>query len=332
MNDAQLLDEQGRLAALKRYDVLDSPREGTFDKITALVRDILDVPICVVSLVDRDRQWFKSIQGLDASETPRDIAFCSHTIQKREPMLVPDATADTRFAANPLVTGDPGIRSYAGVPLPTPDGYNLGSLCVIDTRPRSFSEAQVQMLSQFAGLVVNELELRTIARRDFLTGAATRRAFVDAAEKEVDRLKRYGRVSSLLLLDIDHFKRINDQFGHPSGDEVLKAVAESCRAALRPSDMLGRLGGEEFGILLPEIDGGAARAVAERLRMLISRLRFDWARDLRVTASLGAAPLRRAQSADAWMRVTDEALYKAKRDGRDRTVCSEEPGLHAVAA
>jgi diguanylate cyclase (GGDEF)-like protein len=270
--------------------------------------------------------------GLDATETPRDVAFCAHTILTREPMIVPDAMIDARFAANPLVTGHPGIRSYAGVPLRCPNGYNLGALCAIDTSPRDFTEAHVRILDRFAGLVVSEMELRTIAHRDFLTGAATRRAFEEGAEKELDRLRRYGRVSSLLIFDLDFFKTINDRFGHSAGDAVLKAVADACKATLRPSDLLGRLGGEEFGILLCEIGTRGACAIAERLRAQISALRFDWAPELKVTASFGVSALAKEESVESWMRVADAALYRAKRAGRDRVVASEDPTSRAAAA
>lgn len=320
----QLSDEAGRIAALARYRILDTPSEESFEKITTLVRDILETSICAISLVDRDRQWFKSIQGLDAIETPREMSFCHHTILKREPMVIPDAAIDPRFAGNPLVTGAPGIRSYAGVPLCTPDGYNLGSLCAIDVRPREFSEAQITILERFAGLVVNEMELRTIAHSDFLTGTATRRAFVEAAEKEVDCCQRYGRIGSLLMLDIDHFKKINDAYGHPAGDEVLKAVADCCQKMLRPNDMLGPVGGEEFGILVSEIGPMAGVEVGERIRAGISSLRFAWAPELRVTASLGVAALTVGKSVESWMALADAAMYQAKRNGRNRVILARD--------
>src|SRR5687768_7749316 len=110
MLDQKLLDEAGRIAALERYEILDTAAEKPFDKITSLVRSVLGVPICAVSLVDRDRQWFKSIQGLDAKETPRSISFCSHTIKMTEALVIPDALNDHRFSSNPLVLGAPGIR------------------------------------------------------------------------------------------------------------------------------------------------------------------------------------------------------------------------------
>lgn len=322
--DSKLLDEEARLAALQRYRIVDTPREERFDKITALVRDVLQVPICAVTLIDKDRQWLKSIQGLEGEQTPREIAFCSHTIRAREPLIVPDATADDRFSSNPLVTGAPCIRSYAGVPLCSPDGYNLGSLCAVDTTPREFTAAQIAILDKFAALVVDEMELRTIAHLDYLTGASSRRAFTDLSRKLLYRFDRDSRPTSLILFDLDHFKRINDRFGHPCGDAVLKAVAGACEGVLRSNDMLGRLGGEEFGILLPELDAAGAFVIAERLRGQISATRFAWAPDLIVTASFGVSTLRAGTSVESWLSLTDDALYRAKRQGRDRTISADD--------
>jgi diguanylate cyclase (GGDEF)-like protein len=332
VNDPKLTDEAGRLAALDRYCVLDTQPEAAFDKITALVQAVLNVPICAVSLIARDRQWFKSIQGLDATETPRNIAFCDYTIKTREPLIIAHATMDARFAKNPMVTGAPSIRSYAGVPLQSAEGYNLGALCVIDTKTRDFSASQIEILRNFAAVVVDELELRTIAHNDFLTGTMTRRAFVEAAEKEIDRLKRYRRSSALLMFDIDHFKRVNDEFGHPLGDQVLKAVALCGDGTLRPTDIFGRLGGEEFGVVLSEATLDDAVVVAERLRRCIGQLTFEGAPQLRVTASFGVAALQPGQTFAIWMAAADAALYDAKRGGRDRTVTSHHSRAEPAAA
>ncbi|HRK63893.1 MAG TPA: GAF domain-containing protein, partial [Terricaulis sp.] len=116
----------------------------------------LDMPIALVTLVDRDRQWFKSHQGFDFSETPRDIGFCSHAILKDEPLIVTDALMDDRFAENPAVVGDPRVRFYAGVPLKAPDGSRVGALCIVDHKPRQLSPAQVRMLQDVARLVEEE--------------------------------------------------------------------------------------------------------------------------------------------------------------------------------
>lgn len=153
-------NEAERLKALQRYGVLDTPREEAFDNLTELAIKRFGVPIAVVSMVDHDRQWFKSCQGLDVTQTDRRLAFCAHAILSDQPLVVSDAHQDERFVDNPLVTGDPHIRFYAGAPLTTPDGYNLGTLCIIDRKPRSFSAEEEAYLTRLATMVTARLELR----------------------------------------------------------------------------------------------------------------------------------------------------------------------------
>lgn len=152
--------EHDRISKLDSYNILDTPPEHVFDRITQLVSQLIDVPIALVSLVDKERQWFKSKQGLDALETPRDIAFCAHAILDDGIFVINDTLADPRFADNPLVTCDPKIRFYAGAPLRTHDGFKLGTLCAIDRKPRTLTEEQRQVLMDLAGVVVDEMELR----------------------------------------------------------------------------------------------------------------------------------------------------------------------------
>lgn len=317
------------MAALRRLDVLDTAPEQPFEKIVNLIKTILAVPIATVTLVDRDRQWFKAQRGLDQQETPRAVSFCTHTIQRREPLIIEDAQLDPRFASNPLVVGSPHIRSYAGIPLRTPDGYNVGALCAIDLRPRKFSSSDISILSNFANIVCDELELRLIAQVDHLTGALTRRAFVDQAEREIARAHRYERASALVLLDLDHFKLVNDTYGHATGDEVLRHVSQMAGVTLRPSDAFGRLGGEEFAMLLPETSGDEAVVVAERLRCAIADhpLRLPDGRMLNVTASFGVAALAPTlHSLNEWIERADKMLYAAKAAGRNRTRLAEPSG------
>jgi diguanylate cyclase (GGDEF)-like protein len=332
VGDRQLTDEAGRLAALSRYRVLDSAPEAQFDKITALVQAVLGVPISAVSLISSDRQVYKSGAGLDVTETPRNIAFCNHTITSRDPLIICDAALDPRFTANPLVTGSPGIRAYAGVPLRSPDGYNLGALCAIDTSPREFPDAHIEILQNFAALVVNELELRLIAQRDFLTGALTRRAFVEALADETRHLDRQQRRSVLVMFDIDRFKKVNDRLGHPVGDEVLKIVAGCIDQTLPCDAVFGRLGGEEFGVLLRDMSVAEALASAEQMRRCIGKLAFVAAPGLKVTASFGVADLEACDSVELWMSAADAALYCAKRGGRDRSVVGGCGDLRSRAA
>jgi GAF domain-containing protein len=157
------IQEANRLQALQAYNILDTPPEQVYDDITALAAYICDVPISLISLIDGDRQWFKSKVGLEATETPRDISFCDHAILNQTMMIVEDARQDDRFVNNPLVTAAPGIRFYAGVPLTTPQGHQLGTLCVIDDQPRELSEAQQKTLAALARQVVMQMELQRVS-------------------------------------------------------------------------------------------------------------------------------------------------------------------------
>ncbi|MEP7015729.1 MAG: GAF domain-containing protein [Verrucomicrobiota bacterium] len=154
-------NEADRLRALRSYKILDTKPEERFDELTQLAAIICDVPISLITLVDAERQWFKSRFGLDAQETPRAQAFCTHAIMQPEIFEVPDATKDERFAQNPLVTGDPGIRFYAGAPLATGDGHLLGTLCVIDRKPHSLTKDQRTALEILGRQVIANMELRS---------------------------------------------------------------------------------------------------------------------------------------------------------------------------
>jgi two-component system NtrC family sensor kinase len=154
------VDEAARLRALLEYDILDSPSEAAFDRITQMVGEILQVPIVLVSFVDRERQWFKSRFGFEGSESSRDSAFCAHTILGDDPLVVPDATLDPRFCDSPLVVGAPFIRFYAGIPLRSSSGHKLGTLCAICLEPRHMEAREVDLMVRFAAVVSDELALR----------------------------------------------------------------------------------------------------------------------------------------------------------------------------
>jgi DNA-binding response OmpR family regulator len=150
-------DEEQRLAALHRLGLLDTRPEERFDRLTRLAAALFDVPIALVSLVDRDRQWLKSQHGLSISETPREVSFCAHALLDREVMIVPDALLDPRFADSPLVVGEPRVRFYAGYPLVLPGGACAGTLCIVDTRPRQLDAAAIRLLRDLGSLVEREL-------------------------------------------------------------------------------------------------------------------------------------------------------------------------------
>lgn len=184
------VDETERLEALRYYQVLDSDPEPAFDRITALAAKLLDTPIALISFVDERRQWFKSAHGLAVRETPREGGFCAAAITCETPTVVPDARISPQFANHAMVAGPPGIRLYAGAPLTTADGHNLGTVCVLDTKPRTLREDEVALLADLAALVMDQLERRMPALR-LIESERLRREARRYAERmaELDRLK-----------------------------------------------------------------------------------------------------------------------------------------------
>lgn len=166
MNSVTPAGEEERLAAVRRYDILDTPPDGTFDRITALAADIFDVPVALVTIVDEDRIWFKSRHGLpDVTEIPRTPGLCASVILQDSPYIVEAARRDPRTLANPLVAGAFGLQFYAASPLRTGDGCRLGTLCIIDREPRIFSPKQATVLERLSEIVMDEMELRLAARK-----------------------------------------------------------------------------------------------------------------------------------------------------------------------
>ena len=203
-------NEIERVAALKRYEILDTPPEAVFDGITRSLSAQLDVPIALVSLVDETRQWFKSRYGLGVEETPREIAFCTHAILRDDTMVVPDALKDDRFKDNPLVTGPPCVRFYAGAPLRTRNGYNLGTLSVIDVKPRTLTEGQLRMLNELARVVVEVMELRQRARSVVESERSATRAAEQISWERAEELqtseKRFHDITSSVPGVVFQFK------------------------------------------------------------------------------------------------------------------------------
>lgn len=317
----RLDDEEGRLAALKRYQILDTEIERPFETIVSLVEDVYNLPICAISLLDADRQWLKAQRGLQVCGTPRDLAFCHYAIQQVEPLVVPDTHLDARFASNPLVTGEPHLRAYAGIPLVTPDGYQIGTLCVMDLKPRDFTADELRILSKFARLVVDQLELRLQAGQDQLTGVMSRRSWMSMVAEEIQRAARNSNLLSIALFDIDRFKQINDAHGHAIGDQVIRSVISACEREMRAGSKIGRIGGAEFAILFTECALDQAVVAAERCRRAIEKLSLTAPEGeaLEITASFGVAPLfSYALSPDELIELADRALFNAKSSGRNR--------------
>ncbi len=331
-------DEARRLAALRALRILDTPAEERFDRITRTARRLFGVPIALISLVDGDRQWFKSCQGLGVNETDRSVSFCGHAILQDKPMVVSDASGDPRFHDNPLVTGDPKIRFYAGCPLRSPDGAKLGTLCLIGREPRTLTAEEVVALQDLAAWAEGELsqvrlgetqlaliqerdDLKRRAMIDALTQVWNRGAIMEILKAEVSRAARQAHPLSVAMVDGDRFKQINDTHGHQAGDAVLRETAQRLRGALRAYDAVGRYGGEEFLVVLPDCGAAPAKALAERLREAVCGAPFEAGKSrIDVTASVGVVTSEpgKSLSSEELVGVADAALYRAKAAGRNR--------------
>ncbi|MEM7305874.1 MAG: sensor domain-containing diguanylate cyclase [Planctomycetota bacterium] len=321
--------------------MLDTPPEERFDRITRLACRLFDVPMALVSLVDAERQWFKSAQGVEARETPRTNSFCDLAIRAEETLVVPNAARDTRFKDHPVVSGEPQVRFYAGHPLHSADGHRVGTLCVIDTRPRRLSASDLDSLRDLAAMVEVELRadrLRTTQRYlveelenaqrkaqvDSLTGVWNRGAIEDRLGVELSKAERDGSAIGVLMIDLDHFKSINDNHGHPAGDAVLREVAQRLQNSVRAYDCVGRWGGEEFVVVLSGAGPMEAASVGEsiRARIAVTPIQLPGGGELSVTTSVGATGVRDGVTAPAeeLIDAADRAVYAAKEMGRDR-VC-----------
>jgi len=346
------LDEAQRLAALHATRLLGSAPEETFDRITRTAARLLGVPIALVSLIDKDRQWFKSRTGLDACETPRDISFCGHAILSDEPLVVPDAAQDARFVDNPLVTGDMHLRFYAGVQLYSVDRKKIGTLCVIDSRPRQLGPGELDALRDLARMVEQLVYHRQLAMaaqslserlqdcapapggspasgdlawlvaHDLLTGLPNRQAMLRAIQGSIAGWRADGTPALVACINVDRFKRFNETLGHRAGDEILVGLATSLQALLREGDMLARAGSDEFLLLLhargehPEPERAFDRIMAAANRAIPTP---DG--EIALTCSIGTTLLPQdGDDADALLNNAVTAMRHAKAQGRGEIV------------
>lgn len=307
------IDEIQRLRSLIALGVLDTMPEDRFDRITRIACRVFGVPIALVSLVDRDRQWFKSKQGLEACETSRQISFCGHAILQDGPLIIEDALVDARFADNPLVVGPPKIRFYAGQPVHGARGLRVGTLCIIDQQPRRLSEEDLILLADLAGMIDRELSLIAVASSDELTGLANRRGFTQAALHVLALCRRRMQPAALICLDLDQFKSINDTYGHAAGDEALRHFAKMLLENFRTSDVVARFGGDEFAVLC----GGAT---SDQVAVSLERLTAEFEasvllqRHPDLSWSAGIADFDPASDAtiEDLLRAADARMYDVK--------------------
>jgi diguanylate cyclase (GGDEF)-like protein len=307
-------DEDVRLRTLRSLNILDTPAEERFDRLTRIARRIFHVPIALVSLVDENRQWFKSNAGLTIFETPRDISFCGHAILGDDVFIIPDALEDDRFADNPLVLHEPHIRFYAGCPLRSLDGSKLGTLCIIDTEPRGLTEEEIEILRDLARMAEHELAAIEMATLDELTLLANRRGFVSDARHTLSLCRRQGIPAALVFMDLDDFKAINDEFGHAEGDLALKHFAEQMRESFRMSDLCARLGGDEFVVLLTNATKEIAESVTSRFHRSLAHAAQDSNRGYEIRFSYGIVEFdpQEHDSVESLLAAGDRLMYTQK--------------------
>lgn len=339
-------DEAQRQKSLESLNLLDTAIEERFERVTRLASRLIGTPIAAISLIDGDRQWFKSVQGLNTSETSRDVSFCGHAILDSQPLVVEDATKDDRFHDNPLVSGDPGIRFYAGMPVHAPDGARIGALCVIDREPRQLTPSQLEDLKDLAAMVEVEIRSKQLAvaqiRMNEELSQARRAVLVDPLTRLWNRaggdefLKRQHQLAAqrgekfcIGMVDIDHFKKINDTHGHAVGDEVLREVARRILRSIREEDFACRVGGEEFLLVVADPLATEALQIAQRIREAVRSTPVEaQGRSIPVTLSIGLAYFDPATlvTPELVIQRADESLYRAKESGRDRIVSHFENG------
>lgn len=457
-------EEETRGTLLKQFAILDTPREEKFDRIVRLACRLTGAPIGMVTLADTNRMWFKACMGLTSQEVPRELAFCPYALSMSETLVIENASVDPRFASNPLVTGPDHIRFYAGAQLRTTEGIVLGTLCVLDRKPKHLDATDVAALEDLAHGVIAELELRRVSARlerqldeqtrladeltqtrarledflgatsdllwetdrdlavtyggggeikglnfetfrglpledavaafplgadrqrfaadlaarepfrlmqfgrrnadgseswvetsgkpiltsgefqgyrgvsrdisarkaaedrirrmadeDPLTGLANRRTFQKRLNDILDRRTRNSDGNAILLLDIDHFKDVNDRYGHDIGDRMIRAVGQRVASVIREGDTLARLGGDEFAVILNCVDKAMAEDIAQRI---VAAMREPIATpngEVTPSVSVGAALVQdKTMDADTAFKRADIALYQAKNAGRGR--------------
>ncbi|RPE01497.1 sensor domain-containing diguanylate cyclase [Candidatus Pantoea deserta] len=310
-------NEAQRLVQLHDMKILNTPPEERFDRLTRLARRLFNAPIALVSLVEASQQWFKSVAGAySASTTPRDISFCGHAILQDDVMVVENALNDSRFHDNPLVTGEPHIRFYAGCPLRGQGGINVGTLCILGHESREFSADDRATLRDLAAMAEAELAAFQTATCDELTQITNRRGFMTLGQLVLNDCMLKQRPACLTFLDLDKFKQINDTLGHREGDRALMDFADAMKVCFRHSDLFARLGGDEFVVLFNGLHQPEADALLSEFRHYLQQQTSSLNRRYALHFSSGIVEFASAhpQSLEQMLEASDARMYAAKKE------------------
>lgn len=307
-------NENKRLEALRALRILDSAPEERFDRLTRMAKRMFGIPISLVSLVDQDRQWFKSKQGLEAEQTPRNMSFCGHAILGDEIFVVENAPEDIRFHDNSLVADEPSIRFYAGCPLKVASEEKIGTLCLIDSKARILAEEDQLLLKDLAVMAEQEIAAIQMATLDELTLISNRRGFISLATYVLNVCRRHRHSVCLILLDLNDFKPINDTFGHAEGDRALIAFADILRDCFRDSDVFARIGGDEFAVVLTATNVVGVNIALTRLQAAVDYYNTEANRGYSLTFSAGYVVRESTEqfSIESLIEQADKRMYAEK--------------------
>jgi diguanylate cyclase (GGDEF)-like protein len=310
-------DELRRQAALYSLALLDTEPEEEFDRIARLAQRLLAVPGALVSFMDHDRQWYQSRVGVDEAQAVRSESFCTHVIDDGTPLVVDDASLDARFADNPQVQAEDGIRFYAGVPIHSPGGHAVGTLCVFDSHARTTDDQLLEPLLDLAAMVDEIIAARVRANVDALTGVQNRRGFLEAAAPLLRLADRAGAVMTLGYFDVNGLKGINDRLGHEAGDRAIAETGRLLGSCFRTADVVARVGGDEF-VALFVVTGSEGAAIAAG-RFVEAMEQRNATADLPFPLSVAAGFIERqpgGETIDELLARADQAMYERKRAGR----------------
>jgi diguanylate cyclase (GGDEF)-like protein len=295
MSPELLFDEAARLDAVRQYSILDGEAGSSFDELTLLASQVCRTPIALITLVDEDRVLFKSRRGLSGNGVSHADAFCAHAIRRKDLLIVPDAGADARFKNCPLVSAYPYAKFYAGMPLITPAGHAIGTICVMDSISRNLTNEQKESLAVLARQTISLLEAArcsrskiSFANHDSITSLPNQELFKDRLQQAVTLSRRHEELLAVMLVSLDRFKAINDTLGYVASDQLLAEIAARVVACVRESDTVARFGNDEFALLLTHLNRAEdAAKVAQAISASLSSP-FSFAdQELFVTASIG---------------------------------------------
>lgn len=304
-------NETQRLQALHSLNILDTTSEERFDCITRVAQNLFNVPMVSVSLIDSEREWFKSKYGLQFKETPREISFGGHAILQDEIMIVGDTLNDVRFNDNPLVTGKPEIRFYLGCPLKIQGQFNIGTLSLIDHKPQWFNNTDLTIIKDLAATVEAEFDIFNQATIDDLTQLANREGLISLGKQIIKRCNQFDKSILLLYFDLNRFKFINDNYGYDEGDNLLKIFSQQLLKNFRRTDAVARLGGDKFCVLCPGMKTEHIPDIVKRFQNKLSLLQSNYQIEFRI----GAVEYKRWKhhSIHALIEEADQKIYEYKR-------------------